>query len=62
MTTAAPQQDATLEELTLDAWQRYSEALRNLTGRPYEDAEAEAWDGLQAELADIAALATTEPF
>ncbi len=62
MTTAAPQQDATLDELTLDAWKRYAETLRNLTGRVYENAEGEAWDSLQAELADIAALTADEPF
>jgi hypothetical protein len=60
---AATTQDATLEALTLEAWQRYSEALREMTGRAYEDAEDDAWETLQAELADIAALAATdEPF
>ena len=52
--------DATLDALTLEAWQRYSEALREMTGRAYEDAEHEAWDTLQAELADIAALAAAD--
>jgi hypothetical protein len=60
---AATPQDATLDALTLEAWQRYSEALREMTGRAYEDAEDEAWETLQVELADIAALAATdEPF
>ncbi len=57
MSITAPKQDAELEERTRDAWRRYSEDLRDRTGRDYEDAEHEAWDRLQAELADIAAEA-----
>ena len=60
MTIAATTQDATLEALTLEAWQRYSESLRQMTGKAYEDAEHEAWDALQVELADIAALAAAD--
>ena len=60
MSIAATPQDATLDALTLEAWQRYSETLRAMTGRAYEDAEHEAWETLQAELADIAALATVD--
>jgi len=56
----APQHEVTLEELTRDAWTRYADTLRELTGRAYADAESEAWDALQDELADIAAL--DEPF
>jgi hypothetical protein len=52
----APQQDVTLEDLTRDAWQRYAEAVRDLTGEAYARAEPDAWDVLQDELADIAAL------
>lgn len=56
MSITAPQQDVTLEELTREAWQRYAGAVRELTGNAYADAEPEAWDVLQDELADIAAL------
>ena len=56
MSITAPQQDVTLEELTRDAWQRYVDAVRELTGNAYADAEPDAWDVLQEELADIAAL------
>ena len=56
MSITAPQQDVTLDELTRDAWQRYAEAVRELTGEAYTRAEPEAWDVLQEELADIAAL------
>lgn len=59
MSITAPQQDVTLEELTRDAWQRYADAVRELTGAPYARAEPEAWDALQDELADIAALDET---
>lgn len=57
MTTAAPQQDATFEDLKQDAWKRYADTVRDKTGRAYEDAEDEAWGALQDELAEIAALA-----
>ena len=60
MSITATPQDATIDALTLEAWQRYSETLREMTGRAYEDAEHEAWETLQAELADIAALATPD--
>jgi hypothetical protein len=57
---AATPQDATLDALTLEAWQRYAESLRAMTGRAYEDAEHDAWETLQAELADIAALSASD--
>ena len=59
MSITAPQQDVTLAELTRDAWQRYADAVRDLTGENYARAEPEAWDVLQDELADIAALDET---
>ena len=51
MIIAATPQDATLDARRSRRWQRYSETLRAMTGRAYEDAEHEAWDTLQAELA-----------
>jgi hypothetical protein len=57
MTTYAPRQDpkAQLAEREREAWSRYSEALHKLEGRPYEDAETEAWAELQRELRQIGA-------
>ena len=61
MTTAAPRDEiqATLEELaerTQDAWTAYSESLRDLTGRDYDEAESDAWDRLQQQLRDLEML------
>ncbi len=58
MTTAVPPNEAPakLEELherTQEAWATYSDTLRDLTGRDYDEAEAEAWDRLQRELRDL---------
>jgi rubrerythrin len=58
MTTAAPRNDlqATLEELaerTQDAWTAYSDGLRDLTGRDYDEAESEAWEHLQGRLREL---------
>jgi rubrerythrin len=58
MTTAAPRNEipATLEELderTQDAWAVYSESLRDLTGRDYDEAETDAWDHLQRQLREL---------
>jgi hypothetical protein len=57
MTTYAPRQDleAQLAEREREAWSRYSAALHKLEGRPYEDAETEAWAELQRELRLIGA-------
>ncbi len=62
MTTAAPRrtQRSTSARGTPGSGTRTT--LRDLTGRAYENAEREAWDSLQAELADIAALTADEPF
>jgi hypothetical protein len=54
MTTYAPH-DRALDERTRQAWSAYRDGLADLTGRPYDDAEAEAWDRLQETLGDIAA-------
>jgi hypothetical protein len=54
----APEQDhrARLDELderTRSAWSAYSDSLRSLQGREYEEAEHESWERLQAELRDL---------
>ncbi|CAB4918627.1 unannotated protein [freshwater metagenome] len=54
MSITAPN-DIETEERTREAWERYAEDLRDRTGAAYVEAEAEAWDRLQVELADIAA-------
>ena len=61
MTTAAPRNEipATLEELderTQDAWMVYSDTLRDLTGRDYDEAESDAWDHLQRRLRELEGL------
>ena len=51
MTTVAT--DRTQEELAQrerDAWSRYSDRLRDLHGRHYDDAERDSWAELQADL------------
>jgi hypothetical protein len=58
MTTAAPRFDvpATLQEVaerTQEAWWAYSEGLRDLDGRAYDEAEDRAWEHLQRELRDL---------
>lgn len=39
-----------LEEDTRQAWLRYSERLRDLSGAEYERVESESWEELQIEL------------
>jgi len=60
MTTAAPRDiQATLDELaerTQEAWATYRDSLRDLTGRDYDEAEAEAWDQLQSRLRELEGL------
>lgn len=41
---------AELDAAVTDAWIDYREALRDLEGAQYEQAEAEAWEHLQADL------------
>lgn len=58
MTTAAPRNQAPatlkqLDERTQDAWSVYRESLRDLSGRPYDDAEPDAWELLQSELREL---------
>jgi hypothetical protein len=54
MTTFAPN-DPALEERTRQAWSTYRDGLSELSGREYDDAEAEAWTQLQDELEHIEA-------
>jgi hypothetical protein len=51
MTAVAPQRD--LDRKRAEAWIAYSESLRDLDGRDYEDAERTSWEELQATLALI---------
>lgn len=53
---ATPDTERLLAELdarTRVAWTEYSDALRDLDGRAYEDTEAAAWEELEAQLRDI---------
>lgn len=43
----------TREESIAAAWEQYSEQVDGLAGKAYEKAEEQAWDELQAELAEI---------
>jgi hypothetical protein len=61
MTTIAT--DRTQDELAQrerDAWSRYSERLRDLHGRDYDDAERDSWAELQADLRLITSDRETE--
>ena len=53
MSTLAPDLEAALLEREREAWTRYSESLRELDGRDYEDAEIVAWAQLQHDLRAI---------
>jgi len=58
MTTFAAQPEAErrlaeLEARTRNAWSTYREDLRDLTRAAYHDAEAAAWDQLQAILGEL---------
>jgi hypothetical protein len=55
MTTITPDRLAELEQLERDAWTEYSESLRELEGRDYEEAEAASWEDLQRALAEVTA-------
>jgi hypothetical protein len=70
MTTfaAQPETERLLAELDArirGAWSSYSEDLRDLARKDYDDAEAAAWDQLQARLRELeserAALAPSPP-
>jgi len=58
MTTFAAQSEterllAELDARMRGAWSTYSEDLRELAGKDYDDAEAAAWDQLQATLREL---------
>lgn len=52
MTTTAPGTDRLreIEADTREAWNAYSDRLRELQGDEYEQAESESWTELQVEL------------
>lgn len=51
MTITVSQKDQALEEHTREAWQRYVDRIRGLTGGEYLRVETESWEELQADLA-----------
>jgi hypothetical protein len=58
MTTAAPRYDVPttlleVAERTQEAWEAYSDSLRDLNGREYDEAEHRAWERLQAALREL---------
>jgi hypothetical protein len=70
MTTFAAQSEterllAELDARTRGAWSIYRDDLRDLAGKDYDDAEAAAWDQLQATLRELeserATLAAAQP-
>ncbi|MEA2480686.1 MAG: hypothetical protein QOJ07_2608 [Thermoleophilaceae bacterium] len=44
---------ADIEVRTRQAWAAYTESLRDLRGRDYEDAEDSSWDRLQKTLSQL---------
>ena len=44
---------AEIDLRTREAWADYTEELRELEGRDYEEAEDESWDRLQRKLKDL---------
>jgi hypothetical protein len=44
---------AEIDDRTREAWADYTEELRELQGRDYEEAEDESWDRLQKKLKDL---------
>jgi hypothetical protein len=44
---------AVIEERTRQAWATYTETLRDLQGKDYEEAEDESWDRLQKTLRQL---------
>jgi hypothetical protein len=44
---------AALEQREREAWATYTETLRDLQGKDYEDAEDESWDRLQKTLRQL---------
>ena len=44
---------AEIDERTREAWGDYTEELRELAGRDYEEAEDQSWDRLQKRLKQL---------
>lgn len=44
---------AEIDAQTREAWAEYTEELRELAGRDYEEAEDESWDRLQNRLRQL---------
>jgi hypothetical protein len=44
---------AEIEQRQRQAWEAYSDGLRGLEGRDYEEAEGESWDQLQRRLREL---------
>ena len=44
---------AALDQREREAWATYTETLRDLQGKDYEDAEDESWDRLQNTLKQL---------
>jgi broad specificity phosphatase PhoE len=44
---------AEIDSHTREAWTEYTEELRELEGRDYEEAEDESWDRLQKRLRQL---------
>jgi hypothetical protein len=59
MTISAPRRDESgklgeLDERTRRAWTTYRDALRDLTGQDYDEAEHRSWERLQRKLKQLA--------
>jgi hypothetical protein len=44
---------ADIDERERQAWEAYSDSLRDLEGKAYEDAEGDSWDRLQKRLRQL---------
>ena len=44
---------ADIEQRQRQAWEAYSDSLRDLEGKAYEDAEGDSWDRLQKRLRQL---------
>ena len=44
---------ADIDERERQAWEAYSDSLRGLGGKEYEDAEGDSWDRLQKRLRQL---------
>jgi len=44
---------ADIEQRERQAWDAYTDSLRGLAGRDYEEAEDESWDRLQKRLREL---------